>query len=216
MRLERASIKAIKYAIMNWHYSKSVPLVQCAYSVFNDAGEWCGVICYSLGANNQLGKPYNLPQGAVIELVRVALNGKQQNVSKPVALSLKLLKKDCPTVKLVISYADPVQQHTGSIYQAMNWFYEGTMPGQTNYFVKGRWVHGRTANSLLGTVKGAQSKRVPGKHKYIFPLHKSLLPLCKSLGKPYPKKQPAVIAQQVEHPANQPGDDVQFDLAAPH
>jgi hypothetical protein len=194
MRLEIASTKAVKYAIMNFHYSKAVPMVQAAYAVFNDANEWCGVICYSLGANNQIGKPYGIPQGGVIELVRVALNGKQGNVSKPVSISLKLLKKHCPNVRLVVSYADPLQEHFGGIYQAMNWYYEGQMDAQANYLVNGKWVHGKTANSALGTVKGVESKRVPGKLKYIYPLDKSLAPMCKALAKPYPKKQPAAEA----------------------
>jgi hypothetical protein len=189
MRLEKASAKAVKYAIMNFHYSKAVPMVQAAYAVFNDNNEFCGVICYSLGANNQIGSPYGLKQGQVVELVRVALNGKQINVSKPVSISLRLLKKDCPNVKLIVSYADPIQEHVGCIYQATNWYYEGQMPTQHNYFVKGKWVHGKTANNALGTIKGVPSKKVPGKLKYIYPLDKALVPMCKALHKPYPKKE---------------------------
>lgn len=106
MRLEIASTKAIKYAIMNWHYSKSLPCVQIAYAVFNELNEWCGIIAYSIGANKLIGSQYNLQVGSCIELVRVALNGKQDCTSKAIAISLKLLKRDCPLVKLVVSYAD--------------------------------------------------------------------------------------------------------------
>ena len=35
MRLEIASNKAIKYACLNFHYSKSVPVNTFGYSVFN-------------------------------------------------------------------------------------------------------------------------------------------------------------------------------------
>ena len=78
MRLEKASYKAIKYACMKFHYAKSVPVNVFGYSVFNDKNEWCGVILYGTGANNNISKQYNLKQGNVIELVRMALNGKQQ------------------------------------------------------------------------------------------------------------------------------------------
>ena len=93
MRLEKASAKAIRYAILNWHYSKSVPLVQLAYAVFNSKNEWCGVICYGIGATNNIGKPYGLVQGQIVELLRMALNGKQESTTKALAISLKLLSK---------------------------------------------------------------------------------------------------------------------------
>lgn len=203
MRLEKASTKAIKYAIMNYHYSKSVPMVQCAYSVFNDNDEWCGVICYAIGATNNIAKPYNLSQGQVIELVRVALNGKQSNTSKSVALSLKMLKKTNPLVKLVISYADTEQGHIGILYQSCNWFFVGSNSGETKYIVNGKQLHRRTVNSLgisssIESVRANISKdavlhKTGDKHKYIYPLDKSLIPMCKRLSKPYPKKQSAVI-----------------------
>ena len=50
MRLEIASNKAIKYACMNFHYAKAVPVNTFGYSVFNDNNEWCGVILYGTGA----------------------------------------------------------------------------------------------------------------------------------------------------------------------
>ena len=124
MRLEKASTKAIRYAIMNWHYSKSVPMVQVAYAVFNDQMEWCGVICYGIGATMNIAKPYKLAGGEVVELVRVALNGKQGSTSKAVSISLRLLKKDAPLAKMVVSYADSEQGHFGTMYQASNWYFE--------------------------------------------------------------------------------------------
>ena len=127
MRLEKASEKAIVFACKNFHYSKSKPQSLMAFSVFNDSNEWCGVIVYSLGANKYLGSPYGLKNGSAIELVRVALNGKQEQTTKAVSLSLKLIKKFAPLVRMVISYADKDQNHTGIIYQASNWYYTGLL-----------------------------------------------------------------------------------------
>ena len=59
MRLEKASYKAIKYACLKFHYAKSIPAAAFGYSVFNKNNEWCGVICYGLGATNNLGKSFN-------------------------------------------------------------------------------------------------------------------------------------------------------------
>ena len=78
MILKKASHKAIKYACLKFHYAKSVPVNVLGFSVFNKENEWCGVVLYGIGANNNLSKAYSLPQGSVIELVRMALNGKQE------------------------------------------------------------------------------------------------------------------------------------------
>lgn len=212
MRLEKASQKAIKFACLNFHYAKRFPLYSLSFSVFNNQNEWCGVILYGFGATINISKPYNLPQGSVIELQRVALNGKQESTSKSVAISLNLLKKKCPMIRLVISYADSNQNHTGIIYQAGNWYFEGEKKSMPIYFNKeGKQIHSRNVNNsgsqlVFGkrskTYKKDEVKKVTQllKYKYIYPLHKSLIPLCKSLSKPYPKKQTSAgsvkVAQQ--------------------
>ena len=96
MRLEKASHKAIKYACLKFHYAKRVPVARIAYSVFNNNNEWCGVIVYGSGAGSTVAQGYGLKQGQCCELVRVALNGKQEQTSKALAISLKLIKKECP------------------------------------------------------------------------------------------------------------------------
>ena len=196
MRLEIASYKAIKYACMNFHYAKAVPNVGLAFNVFNEKNEWCGVICYGIGATNNIGRPYGLNQGQVIELLRMALNGKQESTTKALSISIKLAKKKNPNVKLIVSYADSEQGHYGIIYQATNWIYTGYST-DTNLIVNGKREHRRTLGSRFGTCS-ADAIRKKGyrveilktkpKWKYIYPLDKSLLPLCKELSKPYPKK----------------------------
>lgn len=197
MRLEIASNKAIKYACMNFHYSRAVPNVGLAYNVFNNKNEWCGVICYGVGATNNIASPYNLKQGEVIELLRMALNGKQESTTKAMAISLKLIKKNAPNVKLIVSYADSEQGHFGTIYQATNWYYTG-FSTDTNLIINGKREHRRTLGSRFGTCSSEKIKlmgyevkvfKTKPKWKYIYPLHKSLIPMCKSMAKPYPKKE---------------------------
>jgi hypothetical protein len=209
MRLEIASRKAIIFACMNFHYAKAIPVNTFGYSVFNDKNEWCGVILYGTGANNNISNEYNLNKGEVIELVRVALNGKQESTSKCLAISLKLIKKDLPLIKIIVSYADKDQNHNGIIYQATNWIYIGTsMLNKTDssWVVKGKRYHGRVISDWVkskGGLNGLTRKEfiqkyydknayeyvTKGKIKYIFPLDKNLLSMCKKLAKPYPKKQ---------------------------
>lgn len=200
MRLEIASHKAIKYACMNFHYAKAVPVNPFAFSVFNNKNEWCGCILYSAGANPNIGKQFDLANGQIVELIRMALNGKQESTSKALALSLKILPKKMPTVKMIVSYADLDQSHNGTIYQATNWYYLGLQKptGRAAFIINGKKTHPKTLHSkgIKQTISEVKRLLDPnatefftnGKHKYIYPLDKNLIPLCKSLSKPYPKK----------------------------
>lgn len=197
MKLTKATTKAIKYACTNFHYSKSVPTVQYAYNVYNDNNEWCGVILFGGGANNNLAKSFNLKNGEVLELERVALNGKQEQTSKAVALAIRLLHKENPIVKMLVSYADHRQKHVGTIYKATNWLYLGVVyTSDTQYFYKGKWTHERTINSKKNKdiLKQTLEKRKnANKFKYIYIYDKSLLEKYKSLAKEYPKEEDLTI-----------------------
>lgn len=207
MILKKASNKAIKYACLNFHYAKSIPVNVFGYSVFNKNKEWCGVVLYGTGANNNLAANYKLNQGNVIELVRVALNGKQESTSKALSISMRLIKKDIPLAKLLISYADKDQEHKGIIYQATNWFYVGTSmkdKKDSSWIINGKRHHGRVISDWVkkkGGLNGLTRKEflkkyydknaiefiTKGKIKYIYPIDKKLINMCKEMKKPYLK-----------------------------
>ena len=189
MKLEIASTKAVKYACLKFHYAKVCPVVGIAFSVFNKSNEWCGVITFGYGASANMGKPYGLKHGKYLELTRMALNGKQESTSKAMSIAMKLIKKKCPTVRLLISYADKGQNHKGIIYQATNWYFVNESESSGNeVFYKGKWVHDRVPNSLPKEQREKLTyRKKSGKYKYIYPLDKSLVPLCQSLAKPYLK-----------------------------
>jgi len=207
MKLTRATPQAIRFACMNFHYAKAVPVNVVGYNVYNDAGDWCGCILYGSGATKDIGTPYNLPQGGALELVRVALNGKQESTSKAVAMSLKQLHKDAPLCRLVISYADVDQHHLGTIYQATNWLYVGTMmqnKTDSSWIVNGKRYHGRIISDWVkarGGLHGLSREQflrkfydpnatayvTKGKRKYLFPFDKAMRRQIQPLAKPYPK-----------------------------
>ena len=196
MRVEKASYKAMKYACLNFHYSKSMPSSSAGYSVFNE-NQWCGCVLFALGANNNIGSEFGLPQGAVVELVRVALNGKQTTTTQALSLVLKVLKKQNPAIRLLVSYADKGQNHTGVIYKALSWFFVNeTQSSGIEVLLNGKWVHKRTFDSLRNKPPQKAIRRKPGKYKYIYPLDKKLIPMCKAMAKPYPKN--AAVAHKGE------------------
>ena len=189
MRLEKASYKAIKYACLNFHYAKAVPTYSIGYSVFNNKKEWCGVVLFGGGASVNMPTKFNLRSGQYLELNRMALNGKQLSTSKVLSTAIKLIKKECPTVQMLFSYADKGQEHKGIIYQATNWYYiENIESSGTEYLLNGIWKHDRGRYNWGVDFKKLPKRKKAGKHKYIYPLDKTLLPLCRSLSKPYPKQ----------------------------
>lgn len=205
MRLTIANSKAVKYACLHFHYAKCVPVNTIGFNVYNDADEWCGVILYGTGANNHIGSAYNLGIGEVVELVRVALNGKQGGgmTSRAVSMSLKLLKEKCPLVRLVVSYADCDQNHLGIIYQATNWIYVGVPAKNHCYVIKGKKTHKKSLawiQEKYGVPLSIESVRkyadrnatefiTKGKRKYLMPLDKQMRRKILPLAKPYPKSK---------------------------
>lgn len=205
MKLTRATTEAIKYACLHFHYAKCVPVGVLGYNVYNDKNEWCGVILYARGANPNMSKEFNLANGEALELVRVALNGKQEQTSKAVAISLKLIKKDCPLCKLIISYADMDQDHYGIIYQATNWIYTGdNSVGQKGnaYIINGKRIHAKTVKDRvyhyfekfsIDNIKkvyhteDVQDYQTKGKRRYLYPLNEEMRKQVIGLKKEYPK-----------------------------
>jgi hypothetical protein len=197
IRLTLANHSAVTYACMHYHYAKRVPQSLMAFNVYeNDV--WCGVISYGFGANPQMAKSFNMWNGQVIELVRVALNGKQSVTSQCVALSLKMVKKYAPCVDLVVSYADADQNHKGIIYQATNWIYAGLTNENTksNFIIHGKNYHSRSVQHknwkqnlkwIQDNVdKYATQQTSQGKHKYLFALNEKTRKEIMKLSKPYP------------------------------
>lgn len=149
------------------------------------------LFCTGGGANNNLPKTFGKNAGEVLELVRVALNGKQEYTSKAVAMSLKQLHKDDPRVQIIVSYADHRQRHIGTIYQATNWIYLGkSMTSDTQYFYKGKWTHERSINAQKNRdeLKRTLPKRQnSNKFKCVYVFDKKLRKHYLKLAQPYPK-----------------------------
>lgn len=202
MRISKATYSAARYACLYFHYAKAVPVTQFCYNVWNDKNEWCGVIIYGGGATINIAKPFDKWQGQVLELERVALNGKQGhgNTSTAVAMTLKALHKEAPYVDIVVSYADLDQGHFGTLYQATNWIYTGLTNANNRgaFIVNGKKMHPKTVHSkgwkqsLLWLRENvdpeAQEFITKGKHKYVYPMTKKIRKRLFLLSVPYPKK----------------------------
>lgn len=140
--------------------------------VWEDA-KFIGCIIYGRGANNNALKKYGLDITEGAELMRIALKPHKTSVTKVMSISRKLLLRNSPNLKLLISYADPDQGHEGTIYKADNWIYEG-ITDKVDYYINsaGKELHWR--NARFAQKRGEKLKMFykPGKHKFIYPLDK--------------------------------------------
>lgn len=187
LRLDWCSHEAARYAVEHWHYSRRMPAGKLVMIGAWENSEYIGAVIYGRGANRNAGSPYGLPCVQISELVRVALNPLHRApVSKIVAMSVRLLRKQSPGLRLLISYADPAQGHHGGIYQAMGWVYVGHSKPQAD----ASNMHKRSASGRMGSLAGRVTwrKTLP-KHKYLLALDSSMQHSIEKLQQPYPKRE---------------------------
>lgn len=215
LHLDFCSHEAAKHAVMRWHYSRAMPTAKLVRIGVWEEKKFSGAIIYGIGANRHLARPYGLQATEVCELVRVALApGRAHPTSRCVAVSLKLLKRQSPGLRLVVSFADRGQGHVGTIYQAGGWLFLG-QSDQSYFKVRGRVTHPRTLYDRHG--RGGQSvawlrkhvdpnaERVPmaPKLRYVFPLDKAMRRQLQPQALPYPKRGRSNTS---DAPGSQPGE----------
>jgi hypothetical protein len=196
LKIDWATHEAAKFACLNWHYSKSIPVGKLVKVGVWENEKFIGVIIFAYGANKNIGKPFGLTQNECCELVRVALTRHETTVSRIMAISIKWLKKQSPGLRLVVSYADTAQGHHGGIYQATNWFYIGSILQSSTAEFDGKIAHKRTFDSA--GIKGYKLHPAIPKHKYALPLDDKMCEKIAPLAKSYPKR---VKKQDFENPS---------------
>lgn len=176
LHLAPCSVAAARYACENWHYSRSLPMSKNRFIGVWERDSFIGVVIFSHGANHKMGSPFGLAIGEVVELTRVALTSHQAPVTRILRVAILLLKKANPGIDIIISYADPAQGHTGTIYKAGNWQPLGQSSPSYAYRVNGKLLHKRAfTGKNYGSPKAslpASAVKVPtpGKYRFAYPL----------------------------------------------
>lgn len=146
--------------IFKIHYARRMPMVSHAYGLIHN-GELVGIVTYGIPASQHLcrGICGSDKKDAVIELNRLCLLYNRKNeASMLVARSLKLL----PRPKVVVSYADTDQGHTGFVYQACNFMFTGTTKERTDIASE----DGKHSRHNLGDITKRQKRS--SKHRYVY------------------------------------------------
>jgi hypothetical protein len=188
-------IRAARHAIMRWHYSKTVPAGKLVKFGVWENKQFIGAVIFGRGATPHLGRPYQLQQTELCELVRVALDEHQAPVTQIVAEAIRQLKQTNPGLRLIVSFADPDEGHHGGIYQAGNWVYNGSSPSARFFKIKGKKTHPRSVGAMGGVQSlewvqaNLDSKAeiivTAPKLRYLYPLDKPMRRKIAKLALPY-------------------------------
>lgn len=123
MRVEQIKASHAKPFILNKHYAKRMPSVSYTFGLFTEDG-MIGVCTYGTPASSTLlrgvcGDDYSK---YVIELNRLVINSNspKNSASFLISNSAKMLGD-----RIIVSYADTSQNHSGFVYQASNFIYTG-------------------------------------------------------------------------------------------
>ena len=203
LRLDWCSYAAAKYAVETWHYSRRMPAGKALKLGVWEGGAFIGALVFGMGSGNATnGTRYGLALSHdMAELERVALRSHRSPVSRIVAVGVRMLRKQSPNIRLLISLADPAAGHYGGIYQAGGWIYTGRTKADVQYYCRGTWMHHRSAGSH-GSLVGLPSRPIPAKHRYLLPLDAEMRRRIEPLRQPYPKR---AGSETSDTPADQAG-----------
>lgn len=187
--LRQISKSVAKDIIVKNHYTHKWSLCQVAYGVFyktDNASEHftgtedkligCLIYGQPVGRSAAASLSDSLSIDEVFELTRLFIHdGFGRNIeSYSIVQSFKLLNREFPKIKAVLSYADGEQGHVGVIYQATGFLYQGnsslalmpnyslSLTGPPNY----EWMHSRSVTSRWGSCNIEHLKRCIGKTFY--------------------------------------------------
>lgn len=204
-------IEMVRSICKTKHYLKRVPSILAHYGLYYRNDMLLGVITFGIPPNQHLmqvcGDNY---KRSVLELNRLWCYDEAPRNSESflIAQSIKLLKKERPEIKILISFADTREGHLGYIYQASNWYFAGwSVPGGGSIMINGEEYHAKSLNNKYGTSNIKKLKRIlktqnifyrprSKKCRYIYFISKDkrenekLKKLCKYKIQDYPKELP--------------------------
>lgn len=169
LSLKKAIIKPVSYAfakktILEYEWLGTMASTNYHYGIFFD--KLCGgVACYAVGgggANLNAANEFGIGQPELAYLARGACAywTPTGSASKLISISLKLLTKDVPNIKVALAYSDTDAGEIGTVYQATNWICIGRGKGIKQFISpNGRIYDQKIVYNLreqagkLGTVK---------------------------------------------------------------
>lgn len=185
-KVEVATLQEVRPFIEKWHYSKSVNGVMHSHCFKLMRGdEMIGAMIYGRLAMAGVSNKYGCTHGELLELRRLCcIDDTPRNTeSYFIGATLRWLKKNA-NWKMVISYADTMYGHEGTIYKASNFTYNGMTAPSRVIDHNGKIYHDKAirtkykgrlkpfAQRLKDALDSGEAHYVhaKGKHIYTYPL----------------------------------------------
>jgi hypothetical protein len=128
-------LKEVRDFIEQHHYSHNINGVKVSYcfKVLHE-GVLVGAVLFG-SMSTTAWKKFSDNESKVLELRRLVLldNLGRNSESRVIGFTLRWLKKNDPTIEIIVSYADPNHNHTGIIYKASNFQYLGLSSADIGY-----------------------------------------------------------------------------------
>jgi hypothetical protein len=205
LKIDWCDAKAARFACERWHYfgGRIPTFKQAKLGVWED-GKFVGAMMWGRGSSAKFCQGYSLQIVEVAELTRVALSNHHRTpTSRIVRIGLRIIVRQNPKLRLLVSFADPAEGHVGTIYQASGWIYTGISAETVEYLYRGRWSHVKAVYGPgrdSGEVREKRRERVrslipslpvrkrPGRYRYLIPLDERVRAIVESRRLPYPKR----------------------------
>lgn len=174
--------------VETWHYSKSINGVISDYCFkLMDGDIMIGAIIYGRVAMANAWKKFVDKPNQLLELRRLCcIDDTPKNTeSYFISQTLKWIQKNLWEIKKIVSYADTMQGHEGTVYKASNFKHVGMTPKGKVIIYNGRQYHDKTIRTKYkGKLKPyakrikdaledgtAYYKKTTGKHTYVYELN---------------------------------------------
>ena len=212
--IERCNKETVYNIVKKRHYAKTWTASSNIYAIYYDSGEHrffdgkelklIGTVIYGNPVGFRVVKSIadELTDTDVLELKRLWIeDGYGKNIeSYCISQTLKMLKKDSPQTKAIISYADRNVNLKGIIYRATNWLFQGFDIGRGDAFMyrypnTKEWLTDRAIGSKLGvnSLHGVLKKIPDMEYKVKFRKHRYIYFLCS-------KKEKKRLIKELKHP----------------
>ena len=186
--IELCPLSDIRQFVETNHYSHSLNGVKISFC-FSVKSSGCLVGAVVYGAMSTTAwKKFGKEEESVIELRRLVLldSAEKNSESRVISFTLRWLKKNVPRLKIVVSYADPMHGHTGTVYRACNFVYLGLSGKDTGFLnpETGKIYHSRALRTkykgdfkpFVKRLRDLKEKGLltpivlPGKHCFVYHL----------------------------------------------
>lgn len=163
--VKECSLEEVREICKNKHYLHRVPSIVAYYGLFKQE-LLLGVVTFGIPPSPYLmkicGEEY---KSSVLELNRLWCYDEAPKNSESFLISqgIKLLKRDKPNIKILVSFADTRENHLGYIYQATNWYFTGySIPGGGSIVIDGKEYHPKNLNNKYNTSDLNKLKEILG------------------------------------------------------